>query len=242
MHIAEALRSAWSTPRWGRTVLALGIAMLVPIIGTAVALGYVGRRTRGMMQGIPAEHLDFEPGELRAYLREGLAPLVVLLVGAVVAVPLAAAFLVTTISLIRTSDGRSLVTMATVLFSIFWFIFVMTLISVVLTPMFIRAARTMRIRSALAPRPTLLFVHQCLGPAAAGQVMLMAAKMLALILGALAFGVGIVPALAIVLIAHGWYWAHMYDVYQERGGEPWPIVADEPTAATPGDESSVSVH
>jgi hypothetical protein len=242
MHIVEALCSAWSTPRWGRTVLALGIAMVVPIIGTAVALGYVGRRTRRMMQGIPAEHLDFELDEVRVYLREGLAPLVVLLAGTVVAVPLAAAFLVTTITLIRTSDGRSLVTMATVLFSILWFIFVMTLIGVALAPMFVRAVRTMRIRSALAPKPALLFIHQCLGPAAAGQVMLMAAKMLALILGVLAFGVGIVPALAIVLIAHGWYWAHLYDVYQGRGGEPWPIVADDPTAETSGDESSVALH
>jgi hypothetical protein len=242
MHIVDALRSACSTPRWGWTVLALGIAMLIPIVGTAVALGYVGRRVRRMMQGIPAEHLDFELDEVRVYLREGLALLAVLIVGAVIVVPLAAAFLVTTITLIRTSNGRSLVTMATVLFSILWFIFVMTLIGVALTPMFIRAARTLSVRSALAPRPALFFVHRCLGPAAAGQVMLMAAKMLALILGTLAFGVGIVPALAIVLLAHGWYWAHMYGVYQERGGEPWPIVTGSPTVEPPGDERSDAVH
>jgi hypothetical protein len=242
MQIIDALRSACSTPHWGRTVIALGTAMLIPVVGTAIALGYAGRRTRRMMRGVPTEQLDFDLHDLRGYLREGWALLVVFLAGALVAVPLAAAFLVTTMTLIRTSDGRSLVTVATVIFSILWFVFVMTLIGVVLTPMFIRAARTLSVRSALAPRPALFFVHRCLGPAAAGQVMLMAAKMLALILGTLAFGVGIVPALAIVLLAHGWSWAHMYGVYQERGGEPWPIVTRSPTVEPPGDERSDAVH
>ncbi len=220
----RALRYQLDDPEWWMTLLFVTLAMIVPLVGPIVAMGYQGTVVEALARGgrnAPPPRFDF--GRLADYLLRGLRMFLVTLLMTLVVTPvLFVIILVGNLSgvLLFTQEQPVTNMMGCMVMAVVALLFtaVMVVGMALVTPLIVRAA----LDRDLAGIFDFAFLRDFLARAGRETVLAhlvhVGINVLLFIAGVLACFVGVFPALAFGLLVQAHLFGQLYLLYLERGG------------------------
>ena len=225
MQHRRALAYVFEQPGWPTTVLFLTVAMLVPLVGPVVAMGYQAVLVEHLARGDDRGWPPFDFGRLADYLQRGVRLFVVSIVVSVVVAPLAMVVLFAgNITALLVYQPDSALTMAlagcVVLVEIVLFCAVLCGGLALTTPLWLRAALDSDLGAAFDLGFVRDFLARTWKPVVVSHAFLLAVSTAAFVGGMLACFVGMFPAMALMMLVQAHTYAQLYRLYRERGGRP----------------------
>jgi hypothetical protein len=220
----RALSFVFARPQWPNTVLMLTLAVLVPLVGPIVAMGY---------QAVLVEHIArrgddnswplFDFARLADYLQRGLRVFLVSMVLSFVVTPIALVVLFVgngVAVLLYDADAAwtiAVVGCVVILESIV-FVLVMAASLALMTPLWLRACLDSDLGAAFDFAFVRDFLARCWKQLLVSHTLLMLASVALMLAGMLACFVGMFPAIALTMLVQAHVYAQLYRVYLSRGG------------------------
>ena len=238
MKYLRSYQFLFDSPKWLTNLLAGTVALLVPIVGQMVLLGYVFEILEALHLHPEAIYPDFNTNRLSKYLNRGvwpfLADFVVRLVFGMLMVPVfGVVFFVLFIGLAAAGgDNKEASGVFFLVFGCFYVLLIIVvnlLLPLVVTPILLRAGITQDFGAAFSFEFLKDFVGKMWVEMVLAQLFLMFTSTIIGLIGFLACFVGVFPAAALVSFAHGYLLFELYELYLQRGGTEIPLKA-EPTA------------
>jgi len=217
----EAVGDVFKNPNWFVNILLAGIAIIIPIIGGMVALGYVAEviasRAYGKMQTYP----DFDFNRFVDYLSRGFWMFLVTFVTSLCLMPLSmlaggimAAF--------QATENEALILVGVLIY--FATIFGVNIISFFIAcPLVIRAGMLNDFAGAFNFNWIMDFIKKMWVEQLLGGILLYIITLLFMLVGCLALCVGYIPAAGAIVIMWSLFVAQLYQVYVHRGGQGLPF-------------------
>ncbi len=225
MNYRQALTSLFSQPKWGVTLLLGGLAMLVPIVGPLVWMGYCIDNLRRGIEAPGTGDEDFQFEKIGRYLGLSIWPFVASLVAMLITLPLVLLLVViVVVGIVMAQAAESAVLMVfAVLLIIALALVVNVVVQVVMMPVMLRAALTQSIGGALNWPGLRDYLRHCGGATLIAALFLLIISVPVGIVGYLACLVGVYPAMAYLVHVQWQIEAQLHDLHQSRGGEPIPM-------------------
>jgi hypothetical protein len=232
-------------PNWWKNVLILAVAMLVPILGPVVVIGYLCEMLAprpvddgsGRLLDPPRPatgYPDFEFPRLSAYLERGIWPFVTSLVAGLALLPM---FFVVAIPVVvaGVAGGGDVMIAVAVALSMALGVGLILLATAAMVPLTLRAAMLMEFGATFSFAWARDFVRRTWVELALAWLFLMAVSIPLSVAGYLMCFVGLYPAMAVVTAAQWHLDFQLYHLYVSRGGAPLPVkpVCTVPPAAAP---------
>lgn len=226
MRYFQSYRFAFESPKWPIHLLIGFGCQLVPIVGHMVLMGYIYDVVEARLRHGRDHYPDFNFDRLGAYLTRGVHPFLVTLVaaipGMVLIAPFFIAFAVST-SIAERSNGPRVLTAILLVVGIGLFLILMTVLTIVIKPVILRAGLSQDFGSAFS----IAFVKDFLGRVWKELVLailfIWVTAPFVMFAGLLAFCVGIYAAAIVVIFAQTHLEYQLYQLYLERGGAPIPF-------------------
>lgn len=216
----EPVGDVFNNPNWFVNILLSGIALIIPIIGGMVALGYVaeiiGARAYGRMKTYP----DFDFNRFGEYLTRGFWMFLVTFLTSLCFAPLgmvAGGIM----AALQATDNEALMLLGFVIY--FFSIFAINLLSFFLMcPLVIRAGMLNDFAGAFDFGWIMDFIKKMWVEQLLGGIILYIFATFMMLVGCMAFCVGYIPAAGVVVIMSSLFIAQLYQVYVQRGGQGLP--------------------
>jgi hypothetical protein len=250
MEYFKAYQYIFSSPKWAMNLLAGSVAVLVPIVGPMVLLGYEFDIIEAMHLHGEDRYPDFDFDRLMDYLMRGLwVFLVALVVGMVVMLPLVLLALVGFVGFLfiaivpQTPRPGATPEFPLGLFlagyaGLIGTMFVIEFLGwIVVTPFVIRAGLTQDFKEAFSWSWIRDFFSRMWGTLILAAAFLTVSRIVLIFLGLLCCVVGTYPAMALLQYAQGHLWHQLYEIYLQRGGTPIPLKVQD-AGRVPVDEAS----
>ncbi|MBA2114309.1 DUF4013 domain-containing protein [Bremerella alba] len=217
----ETLGDVFNNPNWFVNILLAGIAIIIPIIGGMVALGYVaeiiGARAYGRIKTYP----DFDFNRFVEYLTRGFWMFLVTFLTSLCLAPLGmvAGGIMGALS---ATENEVLVLIGFVIY--FFSIFAINLLSFFLMcPLVIRAGMLNDFAGAFDFGWIMDFIKKMWVEQLIGGILLYIFAMFIMLVGCMALCVGYIPAAGVVVIMSSLFITQLYQVYIHRGGQGLPF-------------------
>jgi hypothetical protein len=230
----------FSSPNGWKNLLILAVAMLVPIVGPVVIIGYLCEVLAprpvddgtGRLVDPPrpsGSYPDFEFPRLSAYLERGIWPVVASLVAGLAMVPVMFLVALPVIVVGAAGVGDALVAVAIAL-GVVLLVAAILLMSAAMVPLTLRAALLMEFGPTFSFAWVRDFVRRTWVELVLAWLFLIALGIPLSIAGYLMCFVGLYPAMALLTAAQWHLDFQLYHLYVSRGGAPVPV---KPVRATP---------
>ena len=229
-----AYKFVFSSPNGWKNLLILSGAMLVPIVGPVVAIGYLcdvleprpiddgtGRVVeppRPMGSG----YLDFNFSLFVQYLERGIWPFVASLVASLVMIPLMAVVMIPAVVAAVAGAGDAMLAVGFVA-SAALFIAAMLAGVIVMVPLTVRAAMVMEFGPTFSLDWVKDFLARTWRDVLIAWLFLIATSIPLAVVGYLMCFIGMYPAMALITVAQWHLDFQLYHLYISRGGAPVPI-------------------
>jgi hypothetical protein len=234
MNYLRCYQFLFDSPKWFSNLLAGTVALLVPIVGPIVFLGYQFEILEALHLHGEVGYPDFDTNRLSKYLMRGVWPflvdMVVRLVFGMLMVPVVGVMVFVMIA--AGGNDKEVGGVFLLVFACFYALLIIVvnlLLPLVLTPIVLRAGITQDFGAAFSLEFIKDFVGKMWVEMVLGSLFFGLTGTIILLIGLLACIVGWFPALAFVSFAHAYFLHQLYEVYLQRGGTEIPLKA-EPTA------------
>jgi hypothetical protein len=228
MRYMRTLQFVFDKPRWLVNLLLVTVCNIIPVVGPIVVMGYLLEVVEVMHRKGDAHYPDFEFGRFVPYLSRGVWPFLAILVAIIpllVVLWMVIVVLAVVTGVAGQQGGGAQGAAAGVFFLLAMFLYLGTilLMTLVLTPMILRAGLTQE----FAPAFSFPFITDFVGKVWKEQILLLLFITVMSIplgmLGMLLCCVGIWLTATLLMFAqhHGYY--QLYELYLARGGEPIPL-------------------
>jgi hypothetical protein len=220
----------FKSPKWMMNLLLAGVCAFIPIVGPLVVMGWLVHVFWVREDENYATYPDFDFGNFKEYLERGLWPFVVTFAASIVMVPIMMIVLLpmTVIgSVISGHEGEGVGCFGVIawLITMFLYVLLLVLMSVVLTPLHLRATIVQDFGKSFDFGFMKRFVGLMWKEIVIAWIFLGAASVVFGIVGMLVFCIGVYFAMVPIYFA----WAHLskqlYTLYLSRGGDPIPVSA-----------------
>ncbi|MFN3151203.1 DUF4013 domain-containing protein [Bremerella sp.] len=217
----ETVGDVFNNPNWFVNILLAGIAIIIPIIGGMVALGYIaeiiGARAYGRMKNYP----DFDFNRFGEYLTRGFWMFLVTFVTSLCLMPLS--MLAGGIfGAVQASENEALIAVGFVIY--FATILAINMITFFIScPLIIRAGMLNDFVSAFDFGWIMDFIKKMWVEQLLGGILLYIFAILFMLVGCMALCVGYIPAAGAVMIMWALFITQLYQVYVHRGGQGLPF-------------------
>ena len=229
MRYLEAYGYIFQNPNWVVNVLLCAVCALIPIIGNLVIVGYQFEIVESLHRYPKRQYPDFDFNRFADYLVRGLWPFLVNFVFQfviqIVLAPLMYGCLILGMFIASsTGDEAGGILMIVVMVFVIFFVFAAALLAnFILVPMTIRAGLAQDFVSAFNFSWIWGFIKRVWVELFLVIIFMSVTGPLVLMLGMLAFCLGMLPALAIFIMAQAHLYFQLYRLYLARGGEPIPL-------------------
>jgi hypothetical protein len=234
MNYLRSYQFLFDSPKWLTNLLAGTLALLVPIVGQMVFLGYQFEILESLHLHGEARYPDFNTNRLSKYLNRGVWPFLVdMVVRLVVGVLLVPVFgVIVFVMIIAAEKNKEASGVFFVIFFCFYALLIIVvnlLLPLVVTPIVLRAGITQDFGAAFSLEFIKDFVRKMWVEMVLAQLFFMVTGLIVGLIGFMACIVGVYPAAALVSFAQGYILHELYELYLQRGGSEIPLKA-EPTA------------
>jgi Protein of unknown function (DUF4013) len=229
-----AYKFVFSSPNGWKNLLILSGAMLVPIVGPVVAIGYLcdvleprpiddgtGRAVeppRPIGSGYP----DFNFSLFVQYLERGIWPFVASLVASLIMLPLMVVVIIPAIVAVIAGGGDAMLAVGIIASAVLCIAATLAGI-IVMVPLTLRAAMVMEFGPTFSLDWAKDFVARTWRDVLIAWLFLMATSIPLVIVGYLMCFIGMYPAMALITVAQWHLDFQLYHLYVSRGGAPVPI-------------------
>lgn len=239
MQYMESLHYIFRNPNWATNVLMGFLCLLstqvIPIIGQLVFVGYIYEIVDSLHRTNGQRYPDFDFNRFGDYLMRSLGPVLVTLVTGLALFPvLAAVFGIAFLFPILAGAieaGEAVVAAAfifAVLLGIGGLIAAILAYNCLVTPLCLRGGLTANVGEAFQFSWGWEFTKKTWMEISLMMLFLIAASVIAEIVGLAAFCIGIFAAIAIVMMMSAHLTFQIYRVYLSRGGDPIPLKVPPP--------------
>ena len=224
----RALRYQLDDPEWWMTLLFVTLAMIVPLVGPIVAMGYQATVVEALARGgrnAPPPRFDF--GRLADYLLRGLRIFLVRLLMTLLVTPvLFVIILVGNLSgvLLFSQEQPATNLMGCMVMAVVALLFTAVIYGgmAVATPLSLQAAINPDLGGALDLAFVKDFLRRVGRQVIVSHLVLLLISLGAFLGGLLLCFIGIFPAMAVVMIVQAHIYGQLYALYLARGGRPIP--------------------
>jgi len=221
----EAVGDVFGNPNWFVNILLAGIAMIIPIIGGIVVLGYVAEIIGARAYGRTKSYPDFDFNRFVEYLTRGIWMFLVTLIVSICLMPLGM-IAGGIMAAMQATEDEALIVLGFVLY--FGSILAINLVSFfIICPMVIRAGMLNDFVGAFDFGWIMDFVKKMWVEQLLGGILLYIIGIFFMLVGCMALCVGYIPAAGAVGIMWALFIAQLYQVFVYRGGQGLPY--KEPT-------------
>jgi hypothetical protein len=230
----EAYRFAFASPNGWKNLLIGGVAMLVPILGPVVFIGYLcdvlaprplddgSGRVDESPRAPGAGYGDFDFSRFSQYLERGIWPFLATLVAGLVMLPLY--FLAMAPAIVAAvANFRGPAAMLAFFASFVLFLAVAAAGVLVMVPLSVRAAMLMEFGPTFDPRWVKDFAARTWRETVIAMLFLIVTGFPLAIVGYLLCLIGVYPAMALLTLAEWHLHFQLYHLYVSRGGAPVPV-------------------
>lgn len=227
MQHRRSLAYVFERPGWPASVGLLAVAVLVPLVGPLLAMGYQSVLVEHLVRHGERDWPAVDLGRVTDYLHRGLRLFLVSLVVSVVVTPLAMAVLVGGhLAALLIWDRESALAIAlvgcVVILEAVAFLAVMYAGIAAITPMWVRAALDSDLAGIFDLGFSRDFLARTWKPLLLSHAWMLGASTLFFLAGMLACFVGVFPAAALIMLLQAHVYAQLYLLYRERGGRALP--------------------
>jgi hypothetical protein len=222
MRYMDAFKIFSKHPKWGMQLLLHSVCLLIPFLGIIVLFGhYIDVMTFQRERGEDTWP-EFDFNRFGEYLGTGIWPFVTSLLVALIALPFGAIALapLITIPAMNLHGPELAVVVAAAVVLYLALILAMLLIQV---PMLLASSLHQSVGAAFSWHFIRGFVGRVVGPILLMHLFLVALSIPLTIAGYLTCGLGLYPAMAILLFTQWQLYRQVYELYLERGGTPIAI-------------------
>jgi hypothetical protein len=224
----RSVRVVFEHPQWFQGLLLLALFMLIPVLSSPMLFGYLFEVTEHLHLRRSGPYPLFDVRRFAAYVTRGIwCYLIVNLIAANV-IPIMVFFfdgsMIASMAIIqadRNVGGLVVAIGVPIVLTIFFAL--VLLLSVVLTPMYLRAGLTQDFALTFNFRWISDFVRKMWFESLLVNLFLWLAMLVVLPLGCLLFCYGFWLAWAMMVVASGHLNWQLYELYLTRGGEPIPL-------------------
>ncbi len=236
----RSVRLVFEHPQWFQGLLLLALFMLIPVLNSPLMYGYLYEVTEHLHLRRPGAYPLFEIRRFAAYVTRGIWCYLIVNLTATILIP-AIQFtfqggMFASMAIIQADRnvGGLIVAIGVPIVLTVFFTFVL-LLSVVLTPMYLRAGLTQDFALTFNFRWISDFVRQMWLETLLVNLFLLLAMLVLLPLGCALFCYGFWLAMALMTVASGHLNWQLYELYLTRGGEPIPLKHEPAAPARAGD-------
>lgn len=225
----EMFAYVFQNPNWVMNVLwgslCLLVAYVIPIVPQMVLVGYQYDIIEAKHRRRTLSYPDFDTNRITDYLMRGLWPmlaaLAVSIAFVIVAIPLMLVGLLISAALSQNVHEAFGVLSMIATFAIY-FVAIIGL-NVALVPLMLRAGLTQDFGQAFKMAWIKSFVSLVWKELLLGSIVLALGAFVLAFIGLLVLCVGLIPAMAIAMLAQAHLVWQLYEIFLERGGEPIPF-------------------
>jgi hypothetical protein len=234
MKYLRSYQFLFDSPKWLTNLLAGTLAIIVPIVGPIVFIGYQFEILEGMHLRGEKNYPDFDTNRLGQYLLRGLWPFLVQLivglpVGMLMGMLWAFVFIGSAVAGGGNKDAGGVVMLIVFCFFVLLIVVLNLLLPLLILPLTLRAGLTQDLGAAFSMAFLKDFVGKMWVEMVLMQLFFMVTAPFLIVIGLLACFVGLYPAAALIGFAHAYLLHELYELYLQRGGTEIPLKA-EPTA------------
>ena len=247
----RSVRIVFEHPQWMKGLLMLAVSMLIPVLSTPVLFGYMYEVTEHLHLRQPGPYPLFEFRRFAHYITRGiwcylLMNMLVAILVPIVQVVFQGGFFASIAALQSRNNVAGLIVAVAVPAVLTAFFAFLLALSILLTPLYLRAGLTHDFAQTFNFRWVGDFVRRMWLEVLLVNLFQWLASLVLLPLGCVMFCYGMLLAAALLSISSGQLNWQLYELYLTRGGEPIPLrpvnVADAASvgaANVPGDAGSV---
>jgi hypothetical protein len=234
MQYLRSYQYLFDNPNWLTNLLAGTVAILVPIVGPIVLIGYQFEILEKMHVAGDDSYPDFDTNRLGKYLGRGVWPFLIQLIvqmvlGMLIGVSWAFVMIVTALASANNEQAAGAIFLIVVCCMLLVTVIVNLLLPLVMIPVLLRAGLTQDFAASFSMDFVREFVGKMWVEMVLTQLFLMVTGLILGVIGFLACFIGIYPAVALISFAHAHLLHQLYELYLQRGGSEIPLKA-EPVA------------
>lgn len=228
MQFFEAYQFVFANPNWLMNILLVGVSLFIPMIGPLITFGYFMSVVHALHFRTTATYPDFDFNRISDYLTRGVWPFIVAILAQFVLTPLMLIvqfgpwILGGLVATIDPAVGTAVFLISTVLGAIL-FVVGSVLINLMIAYLMLRGSWTEDFMEAVnfsaawdfATKMWLEYVLETLFVGFTGPFIVLA--------GLLAFCVGFLPAMGLLMFVQMHFLAQLYAIYLARGGSEIPV-------------------
>ncbi len=219
---ARSYSYIFENPKWLTNVMFCVLCMLVPVVGPIAFLGYQMEIVQCLHVTQGKRYPDFDTNILGNYLGRGFWVFVVMLVLSLITTPI---FILVAVFIAVGSGGLEAAGGGAVLLLVLPLVFLVTsavsvLLALVALPMSLRAGLGMDFGSAFDFGFIKQFVGNVWKQHLLAMVLMIPVSMIAMVVGLLAFCVGIYVTMVIVQLMYTHHLWQSYELHLSKGGQP----------------------
>lgn len=217
----EIFGKVFEHPNWFVNILLTGLVAFIPFIGAMVVNGFginlVNERSTGRTNSYP----DFDFNRFGDYLLRGVWMFLVALIVGLCMFPIYIVEMVVVAA--AHASGSDVVMLLANLFHFFFIFGANVFLQLIILPMGFRAGMTNNFGEAFNVGWIKDFLSKMWLEQIAGLLIWMVLSWFIMLIGMLAFCIGMIPAIGVVMIAYWNLVSQLYQVYIGRGGQPIPF-------------------
>jgi hypothetical protein len=231
MKYLRSYQFLFDSPKWLTNLLAGTLAIIVPIVGPIVFIGYQFEIIEGMHLRGEEKYPDFDTNRLSQYLLRGLWPfLVQLIVGLPFGLLMAFLWIVVVIAGTTAGagnkDGGGVFVLIVLCFFVLVIVVANLLLPLVMLPLSLRAGLTQDLGASFSMAFLKDFIGKMWVEMVLVQIFFLVTGPFVIIIGLLACLVGVYPAAALLGFAQAYLLYELYELYLQRGGSEIPLKAE----------------
>ena len=215
----------FESPNWLLNILFCTLALLVPILGPIVLMGYQYYIGESLLRNPSSRYPDFDFNRLGDYIARGIWPFLVILAASFLMFPVIAIvyilFVVVAAAANEAGDGAFMI--IPFLFLIFGMTCYGIIFTVVSQPMVLRSALTQDFLQGFNFRFVFAYLSKVWVELLIGMAIIVCLTPVIAVAGLLVVCVGYFAAITIGQMAYGYLNYQVYRLYLARGGEPIPL-------------------
>lgn len=237
MRYLDSYRFAFQSPNWMMNILCGAVCFLIPAVGPLILMGYLlevvewlhAKKKGGDTS--EAGYPDFNFNRFGEYLQRGIWPFLVTLV---VSVPISLFIMILWMVLmmgVAAAIGSSVVTVIIFLLLMVLYFAAIVGMNIIQVPLYLRAGMTRDFAQGFSLAFVKDFVRRTKAELLWSAAFLISSGSALVTVGALAFCIGMYPAVALYMFAFNHQVEQLYELYLQRGGEPIPLPAPAASAS-----------
>lgn len=215
-------------PHFTHNLIYISIAIFIPVLNQVLLLGYLYETIELKFRGLTASYEKFEFRHFNRYLRRGVWPYLIIHVLQTLMIPVFQILTQTTVfgtmALMRSDRETGILIAAIVIpLIVLGFILFILLMSVLLTPVYLRAGLSQDFSEGFKISWIRDFLSRCWLETLIANLFMILVGLLGTVIGILLFCVGLLPISVICLLGNAAILLQLYQLYLARGGEPIPL-------------------